>query len=171
VGHLAVQASRLVLMIVFAGTLVVQGFLVPLAALDFSDVPDPAWDDLQLPVRAVVFLTLVVLVVVAAQVVMVCLWRLLTMVRRDTVFSSRAFRPVDVIIGAVGTASVLVFAIACTLAPGEGVAPGVVLLVCVVSAALAGAGLLVFVLRTLLAKAVARDAEAYQLRAELDEVI
>ncbi len=170
-GHLAVQATRLVLVVVFAGTLVVQGFLVPLMALDFSDVPDPAWDELQLPGRAVAFLVLVVLVVVAAQVVMVRLWRLLTMVRRDTVFSARAFRHVDVIIGAVAAASVFVFAIACLLAPGEGVAPGIVLLICVASAALAGAALLVLVLRMLLAKAVARDAEAHQLRAELDEVI
>jgi len=171
VGHLAVQAARLVLVVVFAGMLVVQGFLVPLAALDFSTAPDPAWDDLRLPARAVVFLALVVLVVAAAQVVMVCLWRLLTMVRRDTVFSTGAFRYVDVIIGAAGSASVLVFAIACTLAPGEGVAPGIVLLVCVVSAALAGVALLVLVLRMLLAKAVARDVEAYRLRAELDQVI
>src|SRR3712207_1410377 len=130
-GHLAVQASRFVLVIVFAGTLIVQGFLVPLAALDFSTVPDPAWSDLRLPARAVVFLALVVLVVVAAQVVMACVWRLLTMVRRETVFSTDAFRYVDVIIGAAASASVLVFAIACTLAPGEGVAPGIVLLVCV----------------------------------------
>ncbi len=170
-GHLAVQATRLVLVVVFAGTLVVQGFLVPLMALDFSDAPQPAWDDLRLPGRAVAFLVLVVLVVVAAQVVMVRLWRLLTMVRRDTVFSSRAFRHVDVIIGAVAAAAVFVFAIACVLAPGEGVAPGVVLLVCVASAALAGAALLVLVLRVLLAKAVARDAEARRLRAELNEVI
>jgi Protein of unknown function (DUF2975) len=40
-------------------------------------------------------------------VVAVCVWRLLTRVRRGTVFSDAAFRYVDVIFVAVGTASLL----------------------------------------------------------------
>lgn len=170
-GNLALLGLRIVLVAVFAGTLVVQGFLLPLTAVDFSDVPDPAWNDLRLPALAVAFLVLVFLAVVAAQVVMVCVWRLLTMVRRGTVFSHGAFRYVDVMIGAIGAASLLVFGVACTLAPGEGVAPGVVLLVCIVSAAIAGVALLTFVMRMLLSQAVVRDAEAHHLQAELDEVI
>ena len=35
----------------------------------------------------------------------------------------------------------------------------------------AGIGLIVFVLRTLLAQAISREVEAQELRAELDEVI
>ena len=56
-------------------------------------------------------------------------------------------------------------------APGEEVAPGIVGLICGVSLMIGGVGLVVFVMRTLLAQAVARDAEAKHLRAELDEVI
>ncbi len=102
---------------------------------------------------------------------MVCVWRLLTMVRRGTVFSHSAFRYVDVVIGAAAVASLLTFALGVTLAPGEAVAPGVVLLIGGVGVMVAGVALLVLVLRTLLAQAVARDAEAQHLQAELNEVI
>jgi hypothetical protein len=98
-------------------------------------------------------------------------WRLLTMVRRGTVFSHASFRYVDVIIGAITAAALLAFALGVVLAPGEAVAPGVVLLVGGVGLTVLGIALIVLVLRTLLAQAVARDAEASSLQAELDEVI
>ncbi|MDQ0797959.1 hypothetical protein QFZ58_006447 [Streptomyces sp. B1I3] len=50
-------------------------------------------------------------------------------------------------------------------------APGVVLLICGASLAVMGVALIVLVLRTLLARAVARDLEADRVKAELDEVI
>ena len=105
------------------------------------------------------------------QVVLVCVWRLLTMVRRGTVFSHAAFRYVDVVIGAVAAASLLTFGLGVVLAPGEAVAPGIVLLIGGAGVLVAGIALIVLVLRMLLAKAVARDAEAHHLQAELDEVI
>jgi energy-converting hydrogenase Eha subunit C len=98
-------------------------------------------------------------------------WRLLTMVRRGTVFSHAAFRYVDIVIGAVAAASLLTFALGVTLAPGEAVAPGIVLLVGGAGVMIAGVALVVLVMRTLLAQAVARDAEAQHLQAELNEVI
>jgi NhaP-type Na+/H+ or K+/H+ antiporter len=75
------------------------------------------------------------------------------------------------VIGAIAVASVLTFGIAVVLAPGEAVAPGIVLLVCGASVIVAGVALIVLVLRMLLAQAVARDVEAQHLRAELNEVI
>jgi hypothetical protein len=93
------------------------------------------------------------------------------MVARGTVFSDAAFRYVDVMFGAVAAGSLVVFGFAVILAPGEDVAPGIVLLICGVSAVVAGIALIVLVLRMLLAQAVAREAEAHHLRAELDEVI
>ena len=51
---------------------------------------------------------IVVLGIVAMQVTAVCVWRLLSMVRRGTVFSDAAFRYVDLIFGstvAVASAS------------------------------------------------------------------
>jgi hypothetical protein len=98
-------------------------------------------------------------------------WRLLTMVRRGTVFSDGAFRYVDIVIGAISAASLLTFALAVTLAPGEEVAPGLVGLICGLALVVAGVALIVLVLRMLLTQAVARDAEAHHLQAELDEVI
>ncbi|GHD17937.1 hypothetical protein GCM10010313_47850 [Streptomyces violarus] len=56
-------------------------------------------------------------------------------------------------------------------APGEAVAPGVVLLLCGVVVAVLGVALVVLVLRMLLAQAVARDIEAARMRAEWEEVI
>ena len=92
------------------------------------------------------------------------------MVRRGTVFSHGAFRYVDIIVGAIAFAALLMFGIAVVLAPGE-TAPGVVLLICGASLMIAGVALVVLVMRTLLAQAVARDAESKDLRSELDEVI
>lgn len=106
-----------------------------------------------------------------AQVTLVCVWRLVTMVRRGTVFSHAAFRYVDVIIGAIVAAALVWFAVTALNAPGQRDDPGVTLIMGGIGVAVLGVALLVLVLRTLLAQAVARDAEAARMRAELDEVI
>jgi hypothetical protein len=116
-------------------------------------------------------IVIIVLGIVTTQVVMVCVWRLLTMVRRGTVFSHGAFRYVDVVIGAIAAAALLLFALGFVLAPGEAVAPGIVLLIGGAGAVTAGIALVVVVMRQLLAQAVARDSEANHLQAELDAVI
>jgi hypothetical protein len=113
----------------------------------------------------------VVLGIVTIQVTVICVWRLLTMVKQGTVFSHRAFRYVDVMFGAAAVASLLTFGLGVVLAPGEAVAPGVVLLIGGVAVIVAGIALVILVLRMLLAQAVARDAEAHHLQAELDDVI
>ncbi|WP_433696911.1 DUF2975 domain-containing protein [Nocardiopsis sp. CA-288880] len=118
------------------------------------------------PVIVIVFLG-----IVAVQTVLVCVWLLVTRVRRGTVFSSAAFRYVDVMIGAIVAAALLVFGLGFVMAPGEAVPPGVVLLVGGVGTALLGVALIVVVLRALLAQAIESKAEASRLRGELDEVI
>jgi hypothetical protein len=164
-GKLTVLALRIVLVLVLIGTLYVQVVMMPLLATDLEEFgPDSA-------VRRAALVAIPVLGIVTVQVTLVCVWRLLTMVRKGTVFSDRAFRYVDIIFGAVTAASLLMFGLAVVLAPGEAVAPGIVLLVCGASLMIAGAALIVLVLRALLAQAVARDAEAHRLRTELDEVI
>ncbi|KAF2775860.1 transmembrane transport protein [Streptomyces sp. OM5714] len=75
------------------------------------------------------------------------------------------------VIGAFLAASLLAFALGVVLAPGEAVAPGIVLLLCGAALAVFGVALVVLVLRMLLAQAVARDVEASRMRAELAEVI
>ena len=164
-GILTVLALRIVLAMVLAGSLFVQGVMVPLLAADLDGL-DPDYAYLRTPLLAIV-----VLGIVTVQVTVVCVWRLLTMVRRGTVFSHAAFRYVDIISGAVVVASLLTFALGVLLAPGEAVAPGIVLLIGGLGVMVAGGALIVLVLRMLLAQAVAREAEAVHLQAELDEVI
>ena len=164
-GRLAILALRAVITLMFAGLLVVQGMVIPAIGRDI-DGGDPAYTHLRWPVVIVLFLG-----VLAVQVALVCIWQLLTMVRRDTVFSAAAFRYVDVVIGAAVAATLLAMVLSFVLAPGEAVAPGVVLLVVIGGMGTAAVALLVLVLRVLLAKAVALDTTATTLRAELDEVI
>jgi hypothetical protein len=164
-GKLAVAALRGVLVVLIAGSLFVQGVMVPLLAVDMNGLK-PEYAYLRTPI-----LVITVLFVVTAQVVVVCVWRLVTMVRRGTVFSTAAFRYVHIVIGAFVAAALLIFALAVVLAPGEAVAPGVVLLLCGVVVAVLGVALIVLVLRMLLAQAVARDIEAARMQAELEEVI
>ncbi|MFW0773376.1 DUF2975 domain-containing protein [Paenarthrobacter nitroguajacolicus] len=162
-GKLTVLALRVVVAIVLAGSLFVQVRMVPMLSTDLIEAGAPDGPRIAL-------LAIVVLGILCVQVVAVCVWRLLTMVRSGTVFSHRAFRFVDIIFGAIAIAAVLMFGIAVILAPGE-TAPGIVLLICGAALMIGGVALVVLVMRTLLAQAVARDVEAAQLRSELDEVI
>jgi hypothetical protein len=168
-GRVTVLALRTVIGMVLAGSLFVQVVMVPLLANDMEGG--------ELAAVRVPLVVIMVLGIVTIQVTAVCVWRLLTLVRRGTVFSHAAFPYVDVVIGAASAASLLTFAFAFTLAlrnrsvQGDVVAPGIVLLICGVAVIAAGIALIVLVLRMLLAQAVARDAEANHLQAELDEVI
>jgi len=104
-------------------------------------------------------------------VALVCVWRLVTMARRGTVFSNAAFRFVDVLIGAIVAAALVWFAVTAINAPGQRDDPGVTLIMGGIGVGILGVALLVLVLRMLLVQAVARDVEASRMRAELDEVI
>ena len=165
-GNLTILALRIVLAMVLAGSLFVQAVMVPLLATDLNE--DFGSDVAAVSVPLIV---ITVLGIVTIQVTAICVWRLVTMVRRGTVFSHAAFRYVDVVIGAVAAASLLTFGLGVALAPGDAVAPGVVLLIGGLAVIVAGIALIVLVMRMLLAQAVARDAEAHHLQAELDEVI
>ncbi|MFJ6279118.1 DUF2975 domain-containing protein [Arthrobacter subterraneus] len=160
---LTVLALQIVIAMVLAGSLFIQLWMVPLISTDLKESGVPTG-------LRITFNAIVVFGILTVQISAVCVWKLLTMVRSGTVFSHGAFRYVDIIFGAIAAASVLVFALAVLLAPGE-IAPGIILLICGASLLIGGVALIVLVLRTLLAQAVARDAEAKHLRDELDEVI
>lgn len=164
-GSPAVLALRAVIVAMFAGMLFLQVMLLPLLVVDLVEA-GPETARLRWPV-----VVLGVLGVLTVQVALVCIWRLVTMVRHDTVFSRAAFRYVDVVIGAAVVAALLTFVLGFVLAPGEAVAPGIVLVIGIAGVGALGIALLVLVLRALLAKAVALDSTATTLRAELDEVI
>jgi hypothetical protein len=160
-GALTVRALRAVLVVVLAGTVFVQALMV------WALFTDPEVGSLPLiPLRVITILGMV-----SVQAAGVCVWRLVTMVRRGTVFSHAAFRYVDVIIGAIVAAALVWFAVTALNAPGQRDDPGVILIMGGIGVAILGVALIVLVLRMLLAQAVARDVEATQMRAELDEVI
>ncbi|MDX3574292.1 DUF2975 domain-containing protein [Streptomyces sp. ID05-47C] len=164
-GRLTVLALRGVIVALLTGSVFVQAVMVPLLGRDLDEA------DTELAYPPAAFLVTVIPGIVTAQVVLVCVWRLVTMVRRGTVFSHAAFRYVHIVIGAFVAAALLMFMLGVLLAPGEAVAPGVVLLIGGAVMAILGVALIVLVLRMLLAQAVARDVEATRMRAELAEVI
>jgi len=153
---------QVVIALALAGSLVVQTVIVPLLWADLEG--EALWGRIALVIIAV-------LGVLTLQVFAVCVWMLLTKVRRGSLFSPTSFRYVDVIIGAIGAAAALALILAVLLAPGP-TAPGVVALICGAALVLAGIALLVVVMKALLRQAIDRDAEARALRSELDtEVI
>jgi protein-S-isoprenylcysteine O-methyltransferase Ste14 len=77
----------------------------------------------------------------------------------------------DTVIGTIVAAAFLWFVVTALNAPDQRDDPGVTVIMAGIGVAILGVALLVLVLRTLLAQAVARDVEAARLRAELDEVI
>ncbi|MGW5695727.1 DUF2975 domain-containing protein [Streptomyces asiaticus] len=162
-GQLAVRALRAVLVAVLAGTVFVQALMV-WVLVSGSDPEDGS-----LPLTPLRVIT--VLGMGSAQVALVSVWRLVTMVRRGTVFSHAAFRYVDAVIGAILAAALLWFTVTAINAPGQRDDPGVTVIMSGIGVAILGVALIVLVLRMLLAQAVARDAEAAQMQAELDEVI
>ena len=162
-GKLVVRALRVVLAVLLAGTVLIQVGMV-WVLISGSDREDGS-----LPLTALRVAT--ILGMLSVQVTLVCVWRLVTMVRRGTVFSPAAFRYVDVVIGAIVAAALVWFAVTIINAPGQRDDPGVTVIMGGVGVAVLGVALIVYVLRMLLAQAVARDAEAGQLRAELDAVI
>jgi len=150
-----VRALRAVIVAVLLGSVFVQTVMVVLLWRDLDGAPAAT--------RAAVA-AFAVLGIAVVQVCAVCVWRLLAMVERDTVFRTEAMRYVDAIIAAVAVGALLVFGLGVVLAPGEAVAPGVVLLVGGVGVLVTGVALVVTVLRLLLAQATS-------LRTELDAVI
>ncbi|MFE5589921.1 DUF2975 domain-containing protein [Streptomyces sp. NPDC056549] len=162
-GKLTVRALRAVLAVVLTGTVLVQIMMVWVVVSG----DDPEDGSLPLtPLRLIV-----VLGMAAAQVALVCVWRLVAMVRKGTVFSHAAFRYVDGVIGAIVAVALLWFAVTGINAPGQRDDPGVTVIMGGIGLAILGVALIVLVLRMLLAQAVARDVEAARMQAELDEVI
>ncbi|GAA0900426.1 DUF2975 domain-containing protein [Streptomyces thermoalcalitolerans] len=160
-GKLTVRALRAVLAVVLVGTVFVQVSMVWAMATDPEEGALPLT-----PLRVIVILGMV-----SVQVALVCIGRLVTMVQHGTVFSHAAFRYVDGVIGAIVAAALVWFAATAFSAPGQEEDPGVIVIMGGIGVAILGVALIVSVLRTLLAQAVARDVEAARMRAELDEVI
>ena len=161
-GKLTVRALRIVLAVVLAGTVLIQVGMV-WVLISGSD-PEAG-----LPITALRLIT--ILGLLSVQFALVCIWRLVTMVRRGTVFSDAAFRYVDGVIGAIVAAALVWFAVTIINAPDQQDDPGVTAIMAGIGLAILGVALIVYVLRMLLAQAVTRDVEATQMQGELNEVI
>jgi DUF2975 family protein len=162
-GKLTVKALRAVLAVVLTGTVLIQVGMV----WTLISGNDP--EDGSLPLTSLRLLT--ILGMVTVQVAFVSVWRLVTMVRRGTVFSPTAFRYVDIVIGAIVAAACVWFTVTAVNAPDQRDDPGVTVIMGGIGVAILGVALIVLVLRMLLAQAVAREVEATHLKAELNEVI
>jgi hypothetical protein len=162
-GKLTVRSLRAVLAAVLAGSAAIQVGMV----WAMASGTDP--EDGSVPLTALRAAT--VLGLASVEVAVVCIWRLVTMVRRSTVFSHAAFRYVDVMIGAIVAMALVWFAVTAIDAPGQREDPGVTAIMGGIGVGILGVALIVLVLRTLLVQAVARDVEATQLQAELADVI
>lgn len=104
-----------------------------------------------------------ILLLLCVQVVIVCTWRLLTMVKEDSIFSDEAFVWVDAIIGAIAAGWLIfcgmtLFVISQADDPG---APALLIVITMIGAVL---GLLMVVMRVLLRRATT-------LRADMEAVI
>lgn len=156
-----IAVLRVVIALALVGSVAVQALILPLLWLDLAE--GELWGRL-------LVVSIIGLGVATMQVFGVCVWILLTKVRRGSIFSESSFRPVDVIIGAILVAAALTWILAAVLAPGS-IAPGVVALIGGAGVVLAGMALLVVVMKALLRQAIARDAEARSLRSELDDEV
>lgn len=154
---------KVVIALSLAGSLVVQFGLLPVVWVEMTQAGEALWG-------RIVLTSTVGLGVLTMQVFAVCVWKLLTLVRKGAVFSAVSFRYVNIMIGAFVAAAVLAFGLAVAIAPGSA-APGLVGLICGASLVLAGIALLVVVMRRLLVQAIAVDTDARHLRTELDGVI
>jgi hypothetical protein len=146
-----------VLLLLFALLVMLQTFSFPgQFAYMAREHPDQA--HLRWPLTAFVAVE-----ILCIQVVLVCTWRLLTMVRQDVIFTEAALRWVDVIVGALATAWVLAAAGSLWAVWGAD-DPGTPLLLFVILLVAAVFGLVVVVMRELLRQATS-------LRTEMEAVI
>lgn len=102
-GRATIVVLQVVIAFALAGSLVVQAFIAPAVWIDLDGAPLAA---------RIAFVSLLVLGVIAMQVFGVCVWQLLSRVRRGSVFAASSFRYVDIIIWSIAAAALIVFAVA-----------------------------------------------------------
>jgi hypothetical protein len=155
--HRVVFPLRVFLVLLFGILVVFQTLSLPgQFAYMARESPDLAY--LRWPATAVsVFLLLCV------EVVIVCAWRLLTLVTRDRIFSPAAMAWVDAILCAIGSGWVVLVAVFLYVGFTAD-DPGAPLLLFLLSVGVAVVGLLMVVMRALLRQATT-------LRADLEAVI
>src|SRR4051794_2908552 len=155
--HRAVVLLRAFLVVLFAVLLVFQTLSLP-GQFAYLAEQHPDQDDLRWPLTAVF-----VFWVLCVQVVLVCTWRLLSLVEDGRIFTEMSLAWVDGIVGAVVAAGVVLLGVDVYVATRAD-DPGLPLLLFVLSVGVAVFGLVLLVMRALLRQATA-------LRTDLEAVI
>ena len=160
--HRVVRPLRVLLVVVFAALAAAEIWAVPGLV---PDIAEPSFE--QSAVRWVM-LAVLVLALVCVQVVIVCTWQLLTLVRDDRIFSASSLPWVNTIVGSLALGwAMLLGAFVCSYyfvideVSDDPVLPGLLLVLLLVGAV---AGLLMVVMRALLRQAAS-------LRTDMDAVI
>ncbi|MFE2755241.1 DUF2975 domain-containing protein [Actinosynnema sp. NPDC059335] len=155
--HRAVAALRVFLVLMFGVLLLFQVMSLPGQFRHMArENPDVAY--LRWPLTAVT-----VFWVLCVQVVIVAIWKLLTLVKKDRIFSEASLRWVDLIVWAIAAAWV-VFQAVFLYVGFNADDPGVPLLLFLLSIGLTVVGLLMVVMRALLRQATT-------LRSDMESVI
>jgi len=145
-GRFTVAAVRTVLVMVLAGTAVIQVAMVWVLV---------SGNDIEPATAALTGMRVItVLGMVAAQAIAVSVWQLVTMVRRGALFSQRAFRWLDATTAAIVAVALLWFAVTAINTPGQSDDPGVTVIMAGIGVAILGVALIVRILRLLLTQAV-----------------
>lgn len=156
--HRVVTLLRILLVLAFAALLMLQTFSLP-GQFAYMAEQSPEFAYLRWPLLAFSVVELV-----CVQVVIVCTWRLLTMVKDDRIFSERSLMWVDVIIWAIAVAWVLLLGVFLYFVIAIADDPGLPVLLMVILLAGAVLGLLMVVMRALLRQATT-------LRSDMEAVI
>ncbi len=155
---LASRLLRVALVVLLLGTVFVQVLVPVQATMVGTTIPEVAYLVVPYSVAAILFIACV-------QVALLVVWRLLSLVDDRVIFTRRALRWVDIIIGCAMVATVLSVGVLIhmlSFVPGGG-GPTIYFMVACIAGGLAFA-LLMVVMRGLLVSAIAD-------RTELDEVI
>ena len=154
-----ILSLRALLVVLLLGTVVAQLWFFPVLAGGLAhENPELAW--LRWPL-----LVVVIVVIVLAQAVLIAIWRLLSLVERDRVFSPDAFGWVSVIIGSAAGGCVLVLGTDAYLTlVVEANPPALMLMLAAVGTGLGAFALLMAVMKGLLRQAAG-------MKHELSEVI
>jgi hypothetical protein len=153
----AVPALRICLVVLFGVLVLLQVMSLPGQFRHMAET-DPDQAHLRWPLTAIT-----VFWVLCVQVVIVCTWQLLTLVREDRIFSPSALRWVDGIVGAIAAAWLVLVGVFLWVGFTAD-DPGAPLLLFLLTVGGAVLGLLMVVMRALLRQATT-------LRSDMDAVI
>jgi len=152
-SSVTITLAKALIAMLFVALLAIQFWVVPELAHGMAHLA-PEFAHLEIP-----GIVLVGLLIVCVEAILVCLWRLLTMVARREIFAGRAFAWVDAIIVAIAAAVALVVIGSGMISTAQAGSP--ITLILAVLAVIGGtcAAMVVAVMRSLLHRATALERE------------